>query len=95
MDIMRYFMQAKCLQIFCRYPHEAIENASDMFLVSPTTSCKYQKGDMEHSGFNGSNLDQLWNVFDSAIVDESLRESAAEQLSVLVQGIFICICALY
>ena len=60
-----------------------------MFLVSPAISTKYQIGEKEQFGFSGSSLDQLWDVFASSTVDDSLRESAAEQLSVLVQGIYI------
>lgn len=60
-----------------------------MFFVSPTISSKYQIGEKEQFGFSGSSLDQLWDVFASSSIDESLRESAAEQLSVLAQGICI------
>ena len=49
-------------------------------------SGKYQAGEKGSFRFNGSSLDQLWDVFASSTVDESLRESSAEQLSVLVQG---------
>ena len=55
-------------------------------------SGRYQAGEKGSFRFNGSSLDQLWDVFASSTIDESLRESSAEQLSVLVQGIlYICI----
>ena len=58
-----------------------------MFLVDPAISVKYHKGAVSHSGFVGSNLENLWEIFISQSVESSLRESAAEQLALLLQGL--------
>ena len=57
-----------------------------MFLVDPLMSSRHQSGLIEHKGVSDSQLHQLWDVFTSSSVDESLRKSAAEQLSILLQG---------
>eukprot|EP00795_Rhopilema_esculentum_P002944 gene2944-1191_t len=68
-----------------RYRHEAVENAADMFLVGPVLSSKYQQAGTIPTGFAGSKLEHLWDVFVSESLEESLRESAAEQLAILAQ----------
>ena len=57
-----------------------------MFLVGPVLSSKYQQAGTISTGFAGSKLENLWDVFVSESVEESLRESAAEQLAILAQG---------
>ena len=76
------------LSIF-RYPFDTGQNAADMFLVDPAISAKYHKAAMSHSGFIGSNLENVWGIFISQSVEPSLKESAAEQLAVLLQGLLV------
>ncbi len=59
-----------------------------MFIVSPSMSAKHIQETVGHANFSAAQINQLWDVFVSSSVDQSLKESAAEQLSILLRGLY-------
>eukprot|EP00794_Sanderia_malayensis_P019973 gene19973-21931_t len=69
-----------------RYPFESIQDACSILIVDPTIAARFNsRTSAVHSNFVASQIDQLWDILISSAIDNSLKQSAAEQLSILLQ----------
>ena len=69
-----------------QYSYESHSNPSDIFILSPIVAAQFTTTCTEHPSMSEENVMKLWDILTSDTVEKSLRNSAAEQLGIILQG---------
>lgn len=62
------------------------ENLRDLFVVDQLTSTMHSHTPVSHPSVEKTEINKLWSIYSSKHMDWSIRKSAAEQLSIILQG---------
>jgi len=63
------------------------ENLRDLFVVDQLTSTMHSHTPVSHPSVEKAEIIKLWSIYSSNNMDWGIRKSAAEQLSIILQGI--------